>query len=112
MTELIGGLVLLGIVVAIAGIYIISRKIEKHTRDTTEAMIYSNEMMLDQLKRLDPSASVPEPTVGVILERRCAHRRVRIAPVSEWPQIPEQRRSAGRRREDARVNGQAEYSRC
>ena len=110
MTEPIGWLVVVGIVVVIAGIYIISRKIEKHTRDTTEAMIYSNEMMLDQLKRLDRSADAPEPVVGVILERRRAHRRVRTVPLSEWRDGPEQRRSPGRRREDVRVNRQAQYS--
>jgi len=101
MTELIGWLLLLGLVIAIAGIYMLSSRIEKHTRSTTESMIYSNEMILAELKRFaDPSAEAPESTVGVILERRQAQRRKRLTSMSQNPRMAEQRRSPGRRLED------------
>jgi hypothetical protein len=99
MTELIGWLIVLGLAVAIVGIYMLSHRIKEHARDTAEIMLQSNEMMLAQLKRLtDPSAQVPDPTVGVILERRCAQRRAR--PTAGNSRMLEKRTSPGRRVED------------
>lgn len=101
MTEFIGWMVLLGLAIAIVGIYMLSRRIERHTRNTTENMIYSNEMILTELKRLaDPSAEEAEPTVGVILERRRAQRRKRLSSASQNPRMADQRKSPGRRSED------------
>jgi hypothetical protein len=108
MTELIGWIIVVGIVVAIGGIYILSRKIEQHTRDTAEALMYSNEMMLDQLKRItDPSASTsasePAPTLSVTLERRCAARR----GSANVTYMADKRRSPGRRKDDLQQSSQA-----
>lgn len=101
MIELIGWINMIGLAVAIAGIYVVSIRIEKHMRETTQMMIDANAMIVAQLKRLS-SASVeaPEPVVGVILDRRCAHRRARGVPTSERAREAEQRKSPGRRRED------------
>lgn len=101
MTESIGWLLLLGLAIAIAGIYMLSSRIEKHARSATESMIYSNEMILTELKRLaDPSAEAPESTIGVILERRQAPRRKRLTSISQNRRMAEQRISPGRRYED------------
>lgn len=103
MTELMGWVVVLGLAVAIAGIYMLSSQIERHMRDTAEIIICSNKLMLAELKPLtDPAA---EPTVGVILERRCAHRRALLTPRSAKPGMAEQRTSPGRRLEDFAAAG-------
>jgi len=101
MAELIGWLLLLGLIIAIAGIYMLSSRIDSHTRNTTENIIYSNEMILTELKRLaDPSIEASESAVGVILERRRGQRRKQSTSVSYNPDKVEQRRSSGRRLED------------
>ena len=106
MTELMGWVVVLGLAVAIAGIYMLSSQIERHMRDTAEIIICTNKLILAELKRLtDPAAEAPEPTVGVILERRCAHRRSRPVPLSDRAGRTEQRASPGRRREDLAAVG-------
>jgi hypothetical protein len=107
MTELMGWVVVVGLAVVIGGIYLLSIQIERHMRDTAAFIISSNKLVLSELKRLtDPEAAraeAAEPTVGVILERRCGHRRARVVPTSERAGYTEQRGSPGRRREDFAV---------
>lgn len=107
MTELMGWVVVLGLAFAIAGLYMLSGQIERYMRDTAEIIICTNKLILAELKRLtDPAAAgaeTAEPTVGVILERRCGHRRARAVPRSERAGYAEQRLSPGRRREDFAV---------
>ena len=84
MAELMGWVVVVGLAIAIVGIYLLSSQIERHVRDTAEIILCSNKLILDELKRLTGSAAQSaEPTVGVILERRCGHRRARMVPTSE-----------------------------
>lgn len=110
MTELMGWVVVLGVAVAIGSIYLLSSQIERHMRDTAEIIICSNKLILAELKRLtDPAAGAAGPTVGVVLERRCAQRRSRSSRMSENPGIAEQRRSRGRRFDDVPPTGQMGY---
>ena len=110
MTELLAWIIVVGLATAIAGIYMLSGQIEKHMRETTQMMIHGHDMIRAQLKRLaDPSVEAPEPTVGVILERRCAHRRALLTPRSEKPGKAEQRRSPGRRFDDFPPTGQVGF---
>jgi hypothetical protein len=108
MTELMGWVIILGLAFAIVCIYMLSSQVERHMRDTAEIIISTNKLILAELKRLtDPTAAVTEPTVGVILERRCGHRRARAVPTSERAGFADQRKSPGRRREDLAVVRQA-----
>lgn len=100
MTEFMGWIVILGLVFAIAGIYMLSSRIEKHMRDTAEIIICTNKLILEELTRtIQPTVAASEQTVGVILERRCGHRRAQ-GEASERAGYMEQRKSPGRRRED------------
>lgn len=97
MGELVAWFLLLGLAATIVGIWMLSSQIKKHTQETVEIIL----LTLAELKRLtSPRAQPVEPTVGVILERRCAHRRTQQGPMSERASHYEQRRSPGRRRED------------
>ena len=101
MTEFMGWIIILGLAFTIAGICMLSSRIEKHMRDTAEIIICTNKMILDELKRLtDPAAVMAEPAVGVVLERRCGHRRAKGEPAIARAAYADQRRSPGRRRED------------
>lgn len=101
MSELIGWMVVLGLAVAIACIFMLSRQLERHTRTTAEMMLRSNEMLLAQLEQLtDPSLQAPEPVAGVVLERRSADRRSPLGQSSGKPVEFERRGSPGRRLED------------
>lgn len=112
MAELFGWIIVLGLAAAIAGIYMLSGQIEKHMRETAQMMIHGHDMIMAQLKRLaDPSVEAPEPTVGMILERRCAHRRALLTPMSAKSGMAEQRTSRGRRLEDFAAAGQVGYLR-
>ena len=100
MGELVVWLLLLGIAIAIAGIWMLSSQVKKHMQDTSEIIF----LILAELKRLPgPPAQPAEPTVGVMLERRCGHRRARAEPTSGRAGNTEQRKSPGRRREDFAV---------
>jgi hypothetical protein len=70
-------MILLGLAIAIAGIFVVSSQIDKHTRNAIAIMIQSNEMILARLERLaNPLARSPtSPDVGIVLERRRAQRR-------------------------------------
>jgi type II secretory pathway component PulM len=75
VTELIAWLVILGLALALVGIYVLYNQIKEHRRDTAEIMLQSNEMMLAHLKRLSENAGEPEnPSVTVMVERRAHHR--------------------------------------
>lgn len=83
MSELIGLVIVVGLGVVIACIFMLSSQLEQHMRNTTEMMVRSNDMILTQLERLaDPSLLPPEPTVGVVLERRHAQGRGALARMS------------------------------
>lgn len=99
MTEVIAWLIVLGLAVALIGIYLLYKQIREHRRDTAEIMLQSNEMMLAQLKRLSEGTEAPEP-VMVSLERRAGDRRRHTATVIPWPH--DRRKSAGRRTHDLR----------
>jgi hypothetical protein len=109
MTEFIGWVIVLGLAVAIGSIFALSRQIERYMRDTIESMKYSNQLILARLERLADPSIQPEPTVGLILERRRAQRRSLLNPISENPYKAEQRGSPGRRFEDFPATGQAGY---
>jgi hypothetical protein len=111
MSELMVWVVVLGLAVAIAGIYVLSGQIERVMRDTAEIIICSNKSILAELKRLtDPAAEAAEPTVGVILDRRCTHRRSRSSRMSESSVVAEQRRTPGRRIDDFPSTGQVGFA--
>ena len=77
MSEFIGWMIVLGLAIAIAGIFVVSSQIEKHTRNAIGIMIRNNEMILarlEQLANLSVRAPTP-PDVGVGLERRHVQRR-------------------------------------
>jgi|SRR5688572_26568095 hypothetical protein len=77
MSGFLGWLIVAGLAVAIASIFMLASQLRRHMRDTTEMMVRSNEMLLARLDRLaNPSPTPPsEPTVGVLLEKRQAQRR-------------------------------------
>jgi hypothetical protein len=110
VTELMGWVVVLGLAIAIAGLYLLSGQIERHMRDTAEIIISSNKFILAELKRLtDPATDVAEPIVGAILERRCTHRRSRSSRMGEIAGVAEQRRTPGRRFDDFPPTGQVGF---
>lgn len=99
MTELIAWLVILGLALALVGIYVLYKQIKEHRRDTAEIMLQSNEMMLAHLQRLSNGTAEPEnPPVTVMVERRANDRRRLSASVIPWPH--ERRKSLGRRTQD------------
>lgn len=75
MNELIGWVLVGGLAVAIACIFMLSSQLEKHTRDTAEMMLRSNQMLLARLERLSPSTDASEFTLGVVLEKTHVQRR-------------------------------------
>lgn len=110
MIEIFGWTIMVGLAVVIAGIYMLSNQLEKHMRELTAIMIHGNDMIVAHLKRLaDPSHAVPEPAVGVILERRCAQRRNRSTSTGTWLGRPDQRKSPGRRLQDLLEPGEVGY---
>ena len=101
MTEPIVWIILLGLAIAITGIYLLSRQIEKHLHDTTKIVHYGNEMILERLEQLTGSpGTVSQPSVGVILERRCVDRRNLTPLAIENPGKTERRGTPGRRLAD------------
>lgn len=99
MAELVAWFLLLGVAITIAGIWMLSSQIKKYTKDMAEIIL----LVVSELKRLTSPAAQPVEPVGVILERRCAHRRAQRVPTSERGGYAEKRRSPGRRREDLTV---------
>jgi hypothetical protein len=106
MTELLGWMIVIGLAVAIAGIFSLSSQIEKHTRQVLELMLQSNAMIVAQFERADgASIDTPDPLVGVVLERRQRDRRS-IQPQSyRAAHAPERRGSADRRLEGSSLRG-------
>ena len=98
MSELIAWLIVLGLAVTLVGIYLLSKQIQEHRRDTAEIMLQSNELMLEQLKRLSDPADTANPVLSMTLERRSTDRRRHTATVIPWPS--ERRKSPGRRTHD------------
>lgn len=106
MTELIGWILVVGLMIAIGAIYVLSIRIEKHMRETTQMMLHGYDAIMARLKRLSGArVEAPEPVVGVALERRCTHRRARVVPMTERAGKSERRTSLGRRREDLAAVG-------
>ena len=70
-------MIVLGLAIAIAGVFVVSSQIDKQTRNTIAIMIQSNEVILARLERLaNPLVRAPSsPEVGSVLERRRAERR-------------------------------------
>ena len=92
MTELLGWMIVVGLAVAIAGIFMLSSQIERHTRQTLEFMLQSNAMLVAQLERSD-GASLPtqDSLVGVVLDRREGERRNAQTPTPDTALVPERR---------------------
>jgi hypothetical protein len=86
MSMLVGWLIVLGLAVAIACIFMLSSQLENHTRCTAEMMLRSNQMLLARLERLtNASLTAPEAMVGVVLEKRRAQRRDPFTQMGEKP---------------------------
>lgn len=102
MTEIVGWLVVLGLGLTVAAVWMLSIHIKKHARNITEGMIVSTDIILAHLKDRLPghAPASSEPVVGVVLERRCSKRRGHMTPVGTMPQRTDQRRSPGRRMDD------------
>ena len=101
MTELLGWMILVGLGVNIAGIYMLSYQIEKQTRITLEFLLQSNEMIL---ARLEPPADAVA-AAGVERgapsdERRRAQRRNPLTRLLDAA-VGERRKTSRRRLEDA-----------
>jgi hypothetical protein len=111
MTEVVGWVVVFGLAVAIAGIYILWNQIRKHSRDTTEIMLDNNRLMLAHLNQLaNPASTGSEPTASVVLEKRCGgRRRCHWTPENDSQSRANQRRSPGRRVEDFAGIGHTGY---
>ena len=83
MSELIGWLMVLGLVVAIVCIFLLSSQLEQHMRSNAEMLLRSNEMILARLERLaNPPHEAAEPTIGVVLERRNFPRKDSVTSMS------------------------------
>ena len=101
MGELIGWMIVVGLAVVIAGIFMLSSQLEKHMRNTIGIMVHSHEMILARLERLaNPSARASEPAVGDVLDRRRAQRRDLFTRMSSTPGEVEQGASPRRRLDD------------
>ena len=100
VTDVIVWLIVLGLALALIGLYALWNEMKEHRRDTAEIMLQSNEMMLEQLKRLSPALDIDSATATVLLERRQLDRRRHTASVLPWPREKERRKSPGRRAHD------------
>jgi hypothetical protein len=98
MTELLGWMIVIGLAVAIAGIFSLSSQIEKHTRQMLEIVLQSNAMIVAQLERADGALlQSPDRIVGVVLERRQAERRTAPPGMPRTERMRERRGSPDRR---------------
>ncbi len=106
MSELIGWVIVLGLAIAIACFFMLSRQLDTHMRNTVEIMIQSNEMILARLEQLaNPSVRAPETMIGVVLERRRAQR---VDPLTQGIENPVKvGPTAGRRLGDLPSAGEA-----
>lgn len=99
MSELIGWLIVLGLALTIACLFMLSHQLEKHLRSTIEIIARSNEMILARLERMaEGQPQAREPVLGVIIERRRCQRRSAASRLSS--EGAERRTSRGRRLED------------
>ena len=74
---------MVGLGVVVACIIMLSSRLEQHMCNNIQMMIRSNDMILTRLARVtDPSLQPPEPTVGVVLERRHTPRHGALARMS------------------------------
>jgi len=100
MTELLEWMIVIGLAVAIVGIFSLSNQIERHTRQTLDLMLQSNAMIVAQLERADgASLGVPGPRVGAVRERRYGERRATPAQMQHAAHAPERRAAPDRRRQ-------------
>ena len=98
MTEFLGWMILIGLAVAIAGIYMLSSQIERRTRETLEFMLQSNAMIVAYLERTGgASLHAPDGLVGADLDRRRGERRDALSPLPPAARVPERRVSPDRR---------------
>ena len=75
MPEFLGWTVLAGLAVTILGIFLLSSRIERHTRSMLAILMHNNEMILAQLDDHRAGASAPAASpVGFVIERRDAGR--------------------------------------
>jgi hypothetical protein len=77
MSELLGWMIVVGLAVVVAAVYMLSAQIEKQTRTTLEFLLHSNEMILARLERAHgPLVQEEKPADGVATEdRRRTQRR-------------------------------------
>lgn len=98
MTEFLGWMIVIGLAVAIAGIFMLSSQIERRTRETLEFMLQSNALIAAHFERADgASLHAPDGLVGVVLERRCGERRVALSEAPSAARDTERRVSPDRR---------------
>jgi hypothetical protein len=92
MTELLGWMIVIGLAVAIAGIFSLSSQIEKHTRQMLDIVLQSNAMIVAQLERADSaSLQAHDRLVGVVLDRRHGERRSALPQAARGTHVPERR---------------------
>lgn len=71
MTELVGWASALGAVFVIACAFVLSNQLERHSHESVQAILRSNEMMLARLNQATPAArQAPEPVIGMVLGPR------------------------------------------
>ena len=70
-------MIVLGLAIAIVGVFLVSSQIDKQTRKAIAITIQSNEMILARLEHIaNPLVRLPpSPDSGIALERRRAQRR-------------------------------------
>ena len=100
VTDVFVWLVVFALALAFIGLYALRKEMKEHRRDTAEIMLQSNEMMLEQLKRLSAASDMDSANATVLLERRQIDRRRHTASVLPWPPEKERRASPGRRAHD------------
>ena len=71
MSELLGWMIVVGLAVVVAAVYMLSTQIEKQTRTTLEFLLHSNEMIIARLERTHgPLVQGEKPADGVAPEER------------------------------------------
>ena len=70
MTELLEWMIVVGLAVAITGIFLLSGQIERHKRQMLELVLQSNAMIMAQLERAEElSLQASDGMLGVVLDR-------------------------------------------
>lgn len=101
MSDALSWIILIGLFAVLAGVFSLSRRLEKNLHETINIMMHCNDQIVGHLRRLPAQTSEPidDPIVGLILERR--HNRRRDPRTHSSVQDNSSgRNSTGRRTED------------